>query len=449
MMKKLRKNNYNYYKDKCRACLKKGDMSIINNKASKVIIEAIRTFADIEITELDGMPHHLCRKCYSLLESGIKFRKMIQKSDELLRKLKSEASESESSLPNDGYSSDHYFEENLPEVLENPDIKAEFVSEIPLDNDEDSINICNSIPSKKTSKKVNCQYCGKDVGKYYYKNHLALHKQNIPKDTPTKVENEDIKLYDTNKVEPSDELQSSVQAEDSDNAEKKNKVKCEVCDKDVSKNYYKYHLSTHKQSGRTHAECKICKKTMLKYCLKKHLSVFHSKKTNFACHVCGKAFKYHSSYYMHLKTHTDDFPFKCQQCPYRGRCGMALRTHMQNTHIREYKYPCPVCPAKFLSTGNRNKHMVRHQEKKFKCDSCSQAYYTQPQLERHHEVIHMGIKAHVCDICEQSFGYKRGLRAHKQRVHNAVKNKPGHIPSYLEAERKKQESSSEYFNSYN
>ncbi|XP_068625715.1 zinc finger protein 664-like [Battus philenor] len=184
------------------------------------------------------------------------------------------------------------------------------------------------------------------------------------------------------------------------------KVTCHVCDKVVSRSYFKEHLTMHDPN--------------------------HQK---YVCDVCGKSFRLRCAYHNHSLRHRDDFHYKCQFCPYKGRYAELLKTHMR-THTGDYRYMCTECPARFLFKSNLNSHMLKHKEPQFKCDTCKRAFHTHLLLRRHHEVDHLGIKNHVCNMCGKAFGYRNAMMKHQRHVHKREKLLFGRMPSYLEAEQK-------------
>ncbi|KAG7297424.1 hypothetical protein JYU34_019411 [Plutella xylostella] len=227
----------------------------------------------------------------------------------------------------------------------------------------------------------------------------------------------------------------------------KGKVRCKICNKEVTKYYIKNHLTLHgvgTKKEKVKVECKLCKKTLEKAYYKKHLEGVHGKPdhSNYVCYVCGKTFKYQSGYKSHVLSHGNEFPYKCQLCPYRGKHSALLKVHMR-THTRDYRFQCTDCPARFLTSGNLHKHMLKHKEKKFKCDSCAKAFHTKVEVERHFQSDHLGIKNHVCNICEKAFGYRSAMMKHQLHVHKRQKMLNGRMPSYLLEERKEQEDPSQ------
>lgn len=184
--------------------------------------------------------------------------------------------------------------------------------------------------------------------------------------------------------------------------------------------------------------CNICNKIINKSYYREHMTLHDSDQKKFVCDICGKSFRLRCAYRNHSIRHRNDFPHKCSFCPYRGRYAELLKTHMR-THTGDYRYMCTECPARFLFKSNLNSHMFKHKEPQHKCDTCKRAFHTTLALQRHFEADHLGIKNHVCNICGKAFGYRNAMMKHQRRVHKREKQLFGRMPSYLVAERKKQD----------
>lgn len=185
----------------------------------------------------------------------------------------------------------------------------------------------------------------------------------------------------------------------------------------------------------TKVTCPICNKVISRTYFKEHVTVHDPNHNRYVCDICGKSFRLRCAYHNHSLRHSTGFPFKCQICPYRAQYGELLKTHMR-THSGDYRYMCTECPARFLVKSNLNSHMLKHREPQFQCDACKRAFHTKLLLQRHYQCDHLGIKNHVCNICGKAFGYRNAMMKHQRRVHKREKISFGRLPSYLKAENK-------------
>jgi Zinc finger, C2H2 type len=85
-------------------------------------------------------------------------------------------------------------------------------------------------------------------------------------------------------------------------------------------------------------------------------------------------------------------------------------------------HTCKECGKSFKEKYNLNAHIKqKHKSLSFKCDICVRYFAYQCQLNRHHELIHMGLKKFQCSICYNFFGSNRYLTTHTNIIHHKQK----------------------------
>ena len=84
---------------------------------------------------------------------------------------------------------------------------------------------------------------------------------------------------------------------------------------------------------------------------------------------------------------------------------------------------CRLCLSSFLSDFSYQKHLVtkHNQKKRFSCNKCVKAFYTNKELKRHIDV-HEKEKFFICDVCDHIFGRLSSLKRHKEDVHKLKPN---------------------------
>lgn len=125
--------------------------------------------------------------------------------------------------------------------------------------------------------------------------------------------------------------------------------------------------------------CDVCKKTFARrYNLSRH-AISHEmtmEKLCSVCHICGKSIRGNIS--LHLRTHNNEKPFKCDECGRQFRQKIGLTTHqMVHTGIKPYA-----------------------------CEQCSRSFRQKQSLQAHVSSRHLHIKDFICDLCGKEFSEK-------------------------------------------
>ena len=166
------------------------------------------------------------------------------------------------------------------------------------------------------------------------------------------------------------------------------------------------------------------------------------------CAFCGYIAAYSFNLKEHImRRHTNEKPFKCEECPLRFVQNSELTRHKRNRHTKELLYKCEVCEERFKSLVLKNMHEDREHDIEVHCKLCNAVFYKKIDLRHHKRTVHgseqmiknafscdtcfrvfssneqltrhkVQHKSHVCVICHLKLATSLDLRSHKRSVHN-------------------------------
>lgn len=188
-----------------------------------------------------------------------------------------------------------------------------------------------------------------------------------------------------------------------DNDGKTNKIQCPQCKQTDFRNWNTLHTHLWRQHNIDMElySCEQCnfKTPVLSRMINTHLKI-HSDERNFKCDQCDKAFKNTKQLKNHRRIHNGLVVIqKCVHCDTLFYNQKHMRNHIRSIHDKNVKYKCDICELIFSSVKAKQTHMLNHQKAtKLKCPDCP---YTSNDNNayRRHRMTHNEKAMYNCPCC--------------------------------------------------
>ncbi|XP_055614071.1 transcription factor grauzone-like [Uranotaenia lowii] len=150
--------------------------------------------------------------------------------------------------------------------------------------------------------------------------------------------------------------------------------------------------------------------------LRNHTKAVHNCNPMVIC--CEHRFYKRTFLYQHAQYHEDPEKFKCHVCVKFFHSGLALKLHMDYTHVTDEQkiFKCDECDASFAKSYHLTSHKMKHTsiaEKRFYCAPCDIAFRTNQSYKTHQHSKHGAAAKYVCDICARGFRQRSDLVTHQ------------------------------------
>ncbi|XP_048482371.1 zinc finger protein 26 isoform X2 [Plutella xylostella] len=222
------------------------------------------------------------------------------------------------------------------------------------------------------------------------------------------------------------------------------KYECEIChQKFPSSSRLKLHMfGYHKRLGPF--PCELCPKSffnrsrLTRHCASVHkIGPVFEKEKNKMCETCGKGFSSNHQLANHLRTHTGERPWRCEECPAAFAQNGSFYMHMKRMHgktidrhgreTRADKVCCDVCGKEFSARCTLKVHYDYYHLKKtkFHCDTCDKYCRSAADLRKHANTHASAARAAIpCDTCGKTFKTRGAHTQHMKKHGLTVVERP-------------------------
>jgi KRAB domain-containing zinc finger protein len=134
------------------------------------------------------------------------------------------------------------------------------------------------------------------------------------------------------------------------------------------------------------------------------------------CEKCPKAYSRRQYLLQHMRTEHDNLRLACQDCDKTFKSVTGLHDHKTTIHSKKL-FKCKVCDKIYKNGNSLRAHTnYKHLHKTFQCEKCSKIYQRKHNFIMHYQIKHLNI-VFTCQDCDKVFNSKSGLYSHKATRH--------------------------------
>ncbi|XP_055606863.1 zinc finger protein 714-like [Uranotaenia lowii] len=123
---------------------------------------------------------------------------------------------------------------------------------------------------------------------------------------------------------------------------------------------------------------------------------------------------------------------QCEVCGQLFPSAASAMQHKLQEHDKLRVIECKICQKLFGNQGNLARHMLQHSnENPYKCEQCGMEFRIVTDMKRHVLFEHEGIEAWHCNQCDLSLPDRNAYTKHRIEVHRNRNPNPGPKNAYL------------------
>ncbi|XP_076449772.1 uncharacterized protein LOC143286083 [Babylonia areolata] len=169
--------------------------------------------------------------------------------------------------------------------------------------------------------------------------------------------------------------------------------------------------------------CEVCGKEFVsRQQFQKHIKLHEEKQGLFSCSHCKQTFRFESKLQKHMAKHKRG-SYACQFCGKLYMTKISLDRHEQVVHIgiKDFKHKCKLCDAQFINATHLRDHVTNKHTSgtSYRCGQCGMGFRYLSTFARHKRVVHDGDTPYVCQECGEKFPQKKQLQRHSA-VHTGI-----------------------------
>ena len=158
------------------------------------------------------------------------------------------------------------------------------------------------------------------------------------------------------------------------------------------------------------------------FLIKHQLRIHGNGIRHLKCHQCPKTYKWETDFNRHMEKHSDK-KYQCDSCVKQFVEKRKLQYHIKSVHLK-VNYMCKAVNCYYgsfsLLTLKAHVLKVHDVENDFKCNLCQYRTVRSGDLKRHLKTKHLKGEKIQCPLCEYQCVRKDNLIQHQKKVHPSV-----------------------------